>query len=291
MNNSQCAHLWANKSRTSGKGSNLFFDGETIFSYGHHFPIARHHKGVVLFTRDSYSVTTSKHCSQVRSAISHLTIFYSADVTKDPCKADVKAYADSIQASALSIARARSISDFSLQSHQNLINEANSFCERFKFKTRFSMPENFDELRAKAKLDAAKKAVQTKKRNEAKAKEEALSITMWINGELNSLPYSVNKVFLRKIHHTDNSGNLKYEMQTSKGALVPLADAEKAFRFVTLKRSTGWKRNGEQFPIGEFHLDAVNEFGVVAGCHRIEWSEIERFAKTQGWIENTLPVS
>lgn len=30
-------------------------------------------------------------------------------------------------------------------------------------------------------------------------------------------------------------------------------------------------------------LDAVNEFGIVAGCHRVSWAEADRFAMAQGW--------
>ena len=31
-------------------------------------------------------------------------------------------------------------------------------------------------------------------------------------------------------------------------------------------------------------LDAINSEGVVAGCHRVSWSEIERVAKLEGWM-------
>src|SRR5436190_24347448 len=73
-------HLWAHKVQESARNAqgNLYFDGETIYSYGSHFPIARHTvdnptkknpKLAVLFTTRSYSVTTSGHVSAVRSAI------------------------------------------------------------------------------------------------------------------------------------------------------------------------------------------------------------------------------
>jgi hypothetical protein len=74
------------------------------------------------------------------------------------------------------------------------------------------------------------------------------------------------------------------EMETSKGATVPLSDAKRAFAFVTAKRQTGWHANSETFSIGQFTLSAVNEQGVVAGCHRVTWDEINRFAKSQAWI-------
>ena len=73
------------------------------------------------------------------------------------------------------------------------------------------------------------------------------------------------------------------EMVTSHGARVPLSDARRTYRFAMLCRAKGWHRNGETHAIGSYQLDAVNENGVVAGCHRVSWAEIERFALSQGW--------
>lgn len=74
INNTQVAKAFAG-GKTSGKGSNLFIDGDTIFSYGYHFPIARRTeelfegKQIVLFTLAGYSISTSKHICYVRSAL------------------------------------------------------------------------------------------------------------------------------------------------------------------------------------------------------------------------------
>lgn len=39
MNNSMVAHLWANEKKESARGSNLFFEGRSIYSYGYHFEV------------------------------------------------------------------------------------------------------------------------------------------------------------------------------------------------------------------------------------------------------------
>src|SRR5262249_5233257 len=72
-------HLWYHSTQSSARNANrsLYFDGDTIFSYGSHFPIAKHVSSgpkmsgnrAVLFTTRKYSVTTSGHCSAVRSSI------------------------------------------------------------------------------------------------------------------------------------------------------------------------------------------------------------------------------
>jgi hypothetical protein len=88
MNNKECAHLWANRSRPAAKGSHFYFEGDTIYSYGPHFPIARlfqHKNGPLSFlmTTWGYSPTTAKHKSIVRMAASHLTGHLVPDVLAD----------------------------------------------------------------------------------------------------------------------------------------------------------------------------------------------------------------
>lgn len=41
MNNSMVAHLWANEKQESAHGSNFYFEGESIYSYGRHFEVGR----------------------------------------------------------------------------------------------------------------------------------------------------------------------------------------------------------------------------------------------------------
>lgn len=74
-------------------------------------------------------------------------------------------------------------------------------------------------------------------------------------------------------------------MQTSKAASVPLADAERAFRFAMAVRRAGreWHKNGERCPVGSYQIDAIHAHGIVAGCHRISWAEVDRFAALMGW--------
>lgn len=74
MNNSMVAHLWANEKRESANGSNFYFKGESIYSYGRHFEvgrIVRNKRGekAYLINDTYYSSTTSKHQYYVREAI------------------------------------------------------------------------------------------------------------------------------------------------------------------------------------------------------------------------------
>ena len=76
LNADNVAHTWAHQSQNEAYTPNrsFYFYGPTIYSYGSHFPIAKHatnSKGEnkILFTTRKYSNTTAKHINKVWSAI------------------------------------------------------------------------------------------------------------------------------------------------------------------------------------------------------------------------------
>jgi len=57
------------------KGSRMFVEDNTIYSYGRHFPIAvRFKPNIYLFNSQEYSTSTSKHKNYVRHALSGSTL-------------------------------------------------------------------------------------------------------------------------------------------------------------------------------------------------------------------------
>ena len=68
-------------------GNKFYFSGDTIYSYGSHFPIARHvtnkRGSAVLLTTRGYSATTAGHKAVVARACQHLTVFHVDHVTRD----------------------------------------------------------------------------------------------------------------------------------------------------------------------------------------------------------------
>ncbi len=64
---------------TSGQSSNMFIEGDALYSYGRHFPLViRLEHGGFLHNGDRYSVTTSGHQSHCRSVIDGPQIPFSA---------------------------------------------------------------------------------------------------------------------------------------------------------------------------------------------------------------------
>lgn len=83
---SDLCHKWANMEQQSGRNANstIYFEGSTIYSYGSHFPIAKHivneqGQRAVLFTERTYSNTTAKHISHVWMSCKNDNIIYCAN--------------------------------------------------------------------------------------------------------------------------------------------------------------------------------------------------------------------
>lgn len=87
----QLAHVWAQQEQEHGRSpkGQMYFHGETIFSYGEHFPIARFTEAtldgqrVVLFNSEKYGPTTSTHKDCVAGALRGLPVkvFHVPNVT------------------------------------------------------------------------------------------------------------------------------------------------------------------------------------------------------------------
>lgn len=87
MNNSMVAHLWANEKQEKASGSNFFFEGESIYSFGYHYEvgrIVRNKRGekAYLLNKSKYQINcagayTERHKHMANGAIpSEALVFY-----------------------------------------------------------------------------------------------------------------------------------------------------------------------------------------------------------------------
>jgi len=302
----QIPHLWAHRTQEEARNrqGNLYFTGDTIYSYGSHFPIARHvtndaGERAVLFTTAIYSVTTSSHCSAVRSAIpSGIPVFHvpnvchgrysGSELIADDHAGNLADYTERIEKHVVTSARARS-SYAKEWNHEHAVclrDEAFAYCAFFGLPVP-SIPEvpelNSDALTAIRKREAkrtAEKAEQTKReRAEALVRQQEL-INKWRAGQYSGCFYDV-PAMLRI------TGD---EVQTSRGARFPISHAKRGLTFVRKVRESGqpYVRNGRTIHLGSYAIDRIEQDGTVkAGCHVVSWEEIERLAP----VLDSLPTS
>lgn len=318
VNTDQVAHLWANKSQNQARNphGNFYFTGDTIYSYGSHFPIARHvtvgagkrSRSAILLTTRTHSSTTSGHISTVRQAIAGgVLVFHVPDVSPSTSSGDLhknsrkhyrKQFDNYLELSIKAIKRA----DYWLRSAQDTITDQASYSKFFGLRwAPLTIPENYVE---KIKAKIVKQRTAAKVQNAAKRKVLAMREAK----AAADLQYNLNTYLPRwmeglSLVHSATEPDVKLRglpfayfrikpgepetVETSKGAEFPLDHAKRAYCLLALLRSRGegYHANGHIIHVGWFAVTSLDAMTgeVVAGCHRFEWTEIERFAKLQNW--------
>lgn len=137
------AILWADQYHVEGSqrsarspGAKMFFDGDTIYSYGEHFPIARIHGDVVLFTASGHSVTTEKHKRIVwNAARRRYDRVFTVDTVRAGCVLDHERNLRHIVEGAIDsyrkASRARKQRDYLITQARRLVFDAEKYAERF----------------------------------------------------------------------------------------------------------------------------------------------------------------
>lgn len=296
-------HLWMHKAQEYGRnhGGNLYFREGTIFSYGSHFPIAKHvesgKKKAILFTTRTYSNTTAKHISMVRSAIpSDSVVFHVPNIANGYSPTNHESNLKSYQAeidnhiSTASRARLSSNIEWELEHASSTRQECIDYCKFFKLKTiKLAIvpevnTEQLAELKRKERKRAAKKAQEMKARRAAEEKERQrveaerdatrpARIEAWRNGGRYEFHWSENIPTMLRI--------VGDEVETSRGARFPVEHARKGLALVraVMTRGEQWRANGHTCHLGHYSIQSIEANGTVhAGCHVVTWPEIERIA-------------
>lgn len=303
-NHQEVAHIWAAQSQEKGRAGNMFFEGPSIFSYGHHFEIARHVGNVILFTNRSYSISTAKHKNYTRCAVSHKTVFTVPSMTDH--NENVVAYLQDVTHS-LSKARRARYSTRHIQTAKNALVEVSAYVKHFredikaeliaqvrgykakswpKTKELKAMAAEEEEFKAGAKARAAPKRAAEYARSEKILKRreeeneaadkwageiETLTAEAFRNGQ--SIPRSAQPydapVLLRLIEDGKT-------IETSQGAYVPTEQAKSLW----LRLQAGDDIKG--FEIGGYKVSGLRDGKLVIGCHKIPVCEVARMAKVLG---------
>ena len=282
FNSSQVCHVWASQSQSYGKnhGGTIFFENETIYSYGYHYPMGVIYNrrdgdttNIVLFNSEGYSPTTSQHQSHASSAVTHLYTIYvpEPDFPERDCNREFLINNFKEQADKLKRVRKVYSVQGSINSVRELIEVYYDFCSAFSI-----TPETYDidELvpqkvveRLQRQAEKTQKTLEEKERKRRQSEEEARKeeqpkLIKWLNGQNISLRGDLfEKVYLRI-----KNG----EVETSLGASVPLDHAKRLLKLIENQKASQGER------VGHFQLDDYDSQKAVIGCHTIELNEAKR---------------
>lgn len=281
---SETAHIWASQSQAEGRGGRVFFEGETIYSYGRHFPVARfapEYGNIVLFTSRGYSSSTGKHKGIIRGAIpDSYQVIYCDDPSRPPSH-NLAIWANRAE---------RLRADFDKNTRKitrgNLANElfennaaAFSYCEATLTPRPqwISMGDSEREARGyvieAARLRDAKRAIKQAEQNRIAALESADRLALWLTGE------SVN---INGFQFSDTLLRIKGEqIETTRGAKIPVSDALKIYPLLARTKRTGGKIEAglHNINLGAYRFNSFDGENLIVGCHSIAWAQIEKMAQ------------
>lgn len=270
-NQDELCHAWAHKLEPAGKTKTMFFEDNVIYSYGYHFPIARHlDNGDILFTTQDYSVTTSQHKSKVLQSIDiapgcHV---WHVPYTQHPYEpANLDHFINTALEYIDKASRARQNKSFYLNEAYKLKEQAH------QFKARFNLAREIPEIPVtQADIHAAHIEIQEReKRLQLKREKRAaqalpeymLAVTAWREG-------STKKPTHKHVPNRDHArlsqcGNY---IETTRSAKAPVSDVRRMF----LALKNGHDIVGMR--LGDFTVRELSDDRLRVGCHTFLMNEV-----------------
>lgn len=268
-------HLWAHQTQATARNANgtISFDGELCHSYRAVIGrLVRNNRGeqAVLVNSRTWSVTTSKHQSRMRGAVSHLTSFTVPEMGTHPeaHNLNLRHYRERVTLLDGAFPRARTRQDSLRDDRAAVVAEANCYCLFFDLAPAF-LPGVLTERETQWEAERAERArlaaIETEKREQRERRDLAARRRRWLAGEQVDI-WRHPDTFLRLVTR-DNVPTV----ETSRGAAVPLAHARRLFD----KFSRGILREGDK--VGEYAVSEVGAASVRIGCHTVTVKEARRF--------------
>lgn len=251
-----------------GEKGNMFFEGNTIYSYGRHFPIARFiNYNTILFTLDGYSISTSKHISYVRGACSHLNLIYCYSI--DNPLENYERFKRDIDEQLIKLARARK-PEIYLHEIEIILGYLTKYLEEYLTIHIPSSPYIKD---IKSLINKCKRILEDSREDVAKIKE----IQKKEKERQKRLEKEKEEEFINgKITHFNSSYQLIRKEEkgivTSKG--VRIVDIAAAKRFQELLKENKIKK-GDRF--NNFRVSKIDSKTIQINCHTFKLDYLKNF--------------
>ena len=261
-------HLFAQRTQSEGKtqSRNVFFEGDKIYSYGYHYLLGEFiNDNTIIINDRGYSVTTSKHISQIRSATSQHKQFYTTRIKFDLVDKEIKYLIKK-----LAVARKPEIYLSQINSLWASFNEYQDFCRNNnidtykinKSKSDFRQLKSLVEsaltgqgLNDLIKIEKENRKKELKKKREI-AKQRAIE---FYNHEINyvhNLQYDLLRISV--------DGE---RIETSQGVKVSIESAKLLYSMIKAGRDIKGHR------IENYTVISINGT-LKIGCHNINMDDV-----------------
>jgi hypothetical protein len=292
FNNSELSHVWANQTQTHGKGSNMFFEHDSIYSYGYHFKIAKHitnkeGKKCVFFNDRSYSNSTAKQQSLVWRSIPANVEFFKVRSFFDDIEnsttahlENLKNYLEYAEESKGKVITATKLKNGYISQTEISIDIFEKYIKFFGFNimeyntlnTRYSDIVNWlhEYKHSNEYKQWQIKQEENKKKAEIKAIEKAKeSIELFREFKISSIYANLGHYLLRYNKETEN-------VETSGGVKM----AKNVFLTAYQRLINNQLIKGQH--VGDFTFNGIEGEIISVGCHKIPLIEVKNVVSLLG---------
>lgn len=293
FNNSELSHIWANQTQSHGKGSNMFFEHSTIYSYGYHFKLAqfinnKEAQRCVFINSCSYSKSTAKHQSLVWRAIPQNIPFFKVVSFFNDIETSSTAHKDNLTHYINEAEKLQGLTIRANKLKMGYLNQLNGQMDIFIKYTLFfgltdltkfnpisglglTLKERYEKLTDWVKIYEDSEELLNwlikQKENEKKATEKALieakeKIELFRQFKISSIYANLGYYLLRYNKETEN-------IETSGGVKMAKNIFLTAYQRLINKQLI----KGQH--VGDFTFNGIEGETVSVGCHKIPITEIQ----------------
>lgn len=288
FSNSEVAHVWASQTQNEGRSSNgsYFFRNGTIYSYGHHFPIAVIKDNVCYFTDQSYSNSTAKHINYARNASSHInTIFCNnpKQAAEGSHRMNLESFNKEAKDISHSLANARKPAIYLNQIAQRRFS-FEIYCKHFEIKITKKLQALYPYLFIESQEAGKKATAAERKAMEQERKKQAKEAVLRLQNEIQQF-----RNFERSTLYTRLGFDLlrynaeKSRIETSQNVEIPLQVAKGLYlEFKNVSNGANCNLCGTKL-MDRYNINEITKNGVIVGCHTIKADEINLLAASLNW--------
>ena len=269
-NSSDVIHLYAQRTQSEARCSNVFFDGNSVYSYGRHYEMARFLDDQnILINNRGYSVTTSKHISDVTYATRQFKQWFTMNTEPDLVCSQLKQLKRKL-------AKARKPALY-ISEAVDLIAKFNQWLQ---FTGKLNINTELKELIEFFNLDGSQLADKIKdygselRKIEADKKDRQRELfESFKNAFMNYEPYQQLKSAANSQYDLVRLSESGFMLETSQSVKVPLNDAVKLYKAL----KAGIDIVGQR--IDHYQIKSVENNVIKIGCHNILLSQFAEALK------------
>tara|TARA_R110000737_G_scaffold58529_1_gene84735 strand:- start:349 stop:1224 length:876 start_codon:yes stop_codon:yes gene_type:complete len=277
-NTSEVVHVFAQQTQSEGRNQSgsIYFKDNRIYSYGSHYLLGEFINDETIIINDfGYSVTTSKHISELINATSQYKQFFTSSI-------DIKHIQTEIDYNLKKLSKANKPEIYisNITKLENNLTKWVDFCKANKIKKRpfqifdyainksdykynkivkiansLLTPEAIEKIKAKGKKDAIKQKAKDKKDLKTKLdKFNTYKIDRFKIGEFDYLRLSENGQFV----------------ETSQNIRIEKSEAKKLYFAIKKKIDIRGQK------IGYYTVNKIDNKALTVGCHKICIKSVEK---------------